>query len=170
MCFSVRPGITIPPSLQNIFKELQKDLNLPIPQHGYLQYWAEQGVLLLNNVLTVENGKAHSHQHKGWEMFTDHIIFQLNQLKEHLVFLLWGSAAQEKGRHIDRKKHLVLQSVHPSPLSAYRGFLGNRHFSKTNDYLKMNDMLPIDWSLPDLHHKQGDNKPMNHSFRPSELF
>lgn len=148
LCFSVPKGIVKPPSLVNIFKELKEDLNISIPEHGELSSWAKQGVLLLNATLTVEANKAGSHQNKGWELFTDKIIQELSDKKENLVFMLWGSYAQKKGQFIDRKKHLVLESVHPSPLSAYRGFLGCRHFSKANNYLKLKDLKPIDWTLP----------------------
>lgn len=145
LCFSVQQGVAFPPSLQNIFKELQQDLGIPPPKHGCLQHWAEQGVLLLNAVLTVEQGKAGSHQGKGWETFTDAAIRALNDKREHLVFLLWGSYAEKKGAFIDQQRHLVLKSPHPSPLSAHRGFLGNRHFSKTNAYLERHGLQPVDW-------------------------
>ncbi len=147
LAFSVKPGTPLPPSLKNIFKELQSDMSLPMPASGHLQKWADQGVLLLNAVLTVENGAANSHQGKGWEEFTDQIIHILNDQKEHLVFILWGSYAQKKGAFIDRKKHLVLESAHPSPLSSYRGFFGSKPFSKANTYLKLIGQKPIDWSL-----------------------
>lgn len=145
LCFSVKPGVEIPPSLKNIYKEISSDLGLPFPSHGYLQSWAEQGVLLLNAVLTVEAGQAASHQGKGWEIFTDKIISLLNAKREHLVFILWGSYAQKKGAFIDRKRHLVLESPHPSPLSASRGFFGNHHFSRTNAYLQAHGQEPVDW-------------------------
>lgn len=148
LCFSVQPGVRVPPSLANIYRELQADLGLVPPSHGYLQTWAEQGVLLLNAVLTVERGQAGSHQGKGWETFTDAIVELLNDEREGLVFLLWGSYALKKGAVIDRKKHLVLTAPHPSPLSAYRGFLGCRHFSLANEYLQEQQHSPIDWSLP----------------------
>ena len=148
LCFSVQPGVRVPPSLANIYRELQADLGLAPPAHGYLQTWAEQGVLLLNAVLTVERGQAGSHQGKGWETFTDAIVELLNDEREGLVFLLWGSYALKKGAVIDRKKHLVLTAPHPSPLSAYRGFLGCRHFSLANEYLQEQQHPPIDWSLP----------------------
>jgi uracil-DNA glycosylase len=148
LCFSVQKGIPFPPSLQNIFKELKNDLGLPFPSHGCLQHWAEQGVLLLNAVLTVEQGNAGAHQNRGWETFTDAAFAALNKKRAGLVFLLWGSYAQKKGIIIDQRKHLVLQSAHPSPLSAHRGFLGNQHFSKTNTYLKNNGQKEIDWALP----------------------
>jgi uracil-DNA glycosylase len=148
LCFSVLPGVPAPPSLANMFQELQKDCGIPVSKHGYLQHWAEQGVLLLNAVLTVEQSKANSHQGRGWEHFTDKCIEHLNREREHLVFLLWGSYAQKKGQLIDRDKHLVLQAPHPSPLSAHRGFFGCQHFSKTNEYLKQHGETPIDWALP----------------------
>jgi uracil-DNA glycosylase len=147
LCFSVPHGIAPPPSLMNIFAEIKRDLGCTPPAHGNLTQWAEQGVLLLNATLTVEQGKAGAHQGKGWEVFTDKIIELLNQQREHLVFLLWGSYAQKKGALIDRKKHLVLTSPHPSPLSAYRGFIGNGHFSKANHYLQQHGNRPIDWQL-----------------------
>ncbi len=148
LCFSVLPGVSTPPSLVNIFKELNADLGIPISRHGYLQHWAEQGVLLLNAVLTVQQSNANSHQGRGWETLTDRCIEHLNREREGLVFLLWGSYAQKKGQLIDRKKHCVLEAPHPSPLSAHRGFLGCRHFSKTNDYLRERGIEPIDWNLP----------------------
>jgi uracil-DNA glycosylase len=148
LCFSVQPGVKVPPSLANIYREIQSDLGLVPPTHGYLQTWAEQGVLLLNAVLTVERGQAGSHQGKGWETFTDAIVELLNDEREGLVFMLWGSYALKKGAVIDRKKHLVLTAPHPSPLSAYRGFLGCRHFSLANEYLQEQQHPPIDWSLP----------------------
>lgn len=147
LSFSVEDGVRFPPSLQNIFQELNNDLEIAKPKTGNLQKWAKQGVLLLNAVLTVESGKAASHQGKGWEQFTDSVIHTLNQEKEHLVFILWGSYAQKKGAFIDRKKHLILESVHPSPLSSYRGFFGSKPFSKTNAYLKAHNIKPIDWNL-----------------------
>ena len=147
LCFSVRKGVVPPPSLKNIFKEIHSDLALPLPQHGCLTKWADQGVLLLNSVLTVEDGQAASHRNKGWEQLTDRVIRELNNQQGPLVFLLWGSYAQSKAKLVDRKKHLVLESVHPSPLSAYRGFLGCKHFSKTNQFLQEKGFAPIDWSL-----------------------
>lgn len=147
LCFSVPPGVPAPPSLQNMLKEIDSDLGLPTPSHGCLQHWAEQGVLLLNSVLTVEQGRAGSHQGKGWETFTDRVIETLSRERNHLVFLLWGSYAQKKGQIIDRQRHAVLQAPHPSPLSAHRGFFGCRHFSKTNAYLQQQGQAPIDWSL-----------------------
>ncbi len=150
LCFSVMPGVAVPPSLKNIYKELQADLGIKIPDHGCLNAWAEQGVLLLNSVLTVERGRAGSHQGKGWERFTDAIIQKLNQEHSGLVFLLWGSYAQKKGKVIDKGRHLLLQSVHPSPLSAHRGFFGNSHFSKANIYLKEQGKTEINWDLTSL--------------------
>ena len=148
LCFSVLPGVRVPPSLVNIFKEIKNDLDIATPSHGCLQNWAEQGVLLLNAVLTVEKAHAASHQGRGWERFTDKVVSLLNEKREHLVFLLWGSYAQKKGQIIDRDKHLVLQAPHPSPLSAHRGFLGCKHFSQANDYLVKTGQGPIEWSLP----------------------
>jgi uracil-DNA glycosylase len=148
LSFSVPAGIEPPPSLQNIFKELSRDLGLPVPRHGNLQSWAAQGVLLLNAVLTVERSRPASHQGRGWETFTDRIVQILNERTEGLVFLLWGSQAQKKGQHISRSRHLVLESAHPSPLSAHRGFLGSGHFSRTNDWLQAHGRTAIDWQLP----------------------
>jgi len=148
LCFSVRPGVPPPPSLQNIFVELGRDLGVPTPDHGCLLPWARQGVLLLNAVLTVERGLAGSHQGKGWEAFTDRIVALLNREREGLVFMLWGSYAQAKGKLLDRSRHLVLQAPHPSPLSAHRGFIGCGHFSSANKYLLSHDRTPIDWRLP----------------------
>jgi uracil-DNA glycosylase len=148
LCFSVNPGVAVPPSLQNIFKELQADLGIDRSPHGCLSHWAGQGVLLLNAVLTVEAGKAASHEGKGWEAFTDALIERVNDLKENVVFLLWGSYAQRKGSIIDPSRHLVLKAPHPSPLSAHRGFFGCRHFSRANAYLKAHGQQPIDWALP----------------------
>lgn len=149
LAFSVKPQVKIPPSLVNIYKELAEDIDgFQIPQHGYLQSWAEQGVLLLNSVLTVEAGKAHSHAGRGWETFTDHVVEQLNQHGKNIVFLLWGSPAQKKGRYIDRDRHCVLTAPHPSPLSAYRGFFGCHHFSQANRYLAQRGKETIDWQLP----------------------
>ncbi len=147
LCFSVQDGIAIPPSLRNIYKELSQDIGITPATSGNLQAWAEQGVLLLNAVLTVESGLAASHQKKGWERFTDSIVSLLNDKRDNLVFLLWGSYAQRKGEMIDRSRHLVLESVHPSPLSASRGFFGNHHFSKTNAYLIEHHKTPIDWRV-----------------------
>jgi uracil-DNA glycosylase len=149
LCLSVQPGIRVPPSLANIYREIQADLGIEPQHHGYLQSWAEQGVLLLNAVLTVERGQAGSHQGKGWEIFTDAIVQLLNDEREDLVFMLWGSYAMKKGAVIDRRKHLVLKAPHPSPLSAHRGFLGCRHFSSANEYLQQKQLLPIDWAVPE---------------------
>ncbi len=146
LCFSVKPGIDVPPSLRNIYQELNTDIGMPIPPHGTLTAWADQGVLLLNAVLTVEHSKAGAHQGKGWETFTDSVIEALNRQREGIVFLLWGSYAQKKGKMIDRAKHCVLEAPHPSPLSAYRGFFGCKHFSRANDYLLSRGQSPIDWS------------------------
>lgn len=150
LCFSVQPGVPTPPSLLNIYKELKRDLNLDIPAHGYLQSWAEQGVLLLNTSLTVERGNAGSHAGKGWQLFTDRVIEVVSAHQDKLVFLLWGAHAQGKQRLIDPTKHLILRSPHPSPLSAHRGFIGNGHFSRCNQFLAQNGLQPIDWSLPTL--------------------
>lgn len=149
LSFSVRPGIKTPPSLMNIYKELETDLGIPRANHGYLESWSQQGVLLLNAVLTVEDSQAASHQKKGWETFTDRIIDTVNERCENVVFLLWGSYAQKKGAKIDPQRHLVLQSAHPSPLAAYRGFFGCKHFSQANGYLSANGRRPIDWQLPE---------------------
>ncbi len=149
LCFSVRPFVPPPPSLINIFKELQSDLNISKPRQGCLTAWAKQGVLLLNATLTVEARRAGSHQNKGWEIFTDRVIHLLNEEREALVFMLWGSFAQRKGGFIDTKKHLVLKAPHPSPFSADRGFFGCAHFSKANAYLKARGKTEVDWSLPD---------------------
>lgn len=145
LCFSVNDGVPFPPSLQNIFKEIHDDLGSPMPTSGNLTRWAEQGVLLLNATLTVRAHQAGSHQRKGWEEFTDAAIRVLAEGREHLVFILWGAYAQKKGAFIDRNKHLVLTSVHPSPLSAYAGFFGNKHFSRANDYLVQHGQTPIRW-------------------------
>lgn len=147
LCFSVPEGVAIPPSLQNIFKEIKSDLKIDPPQHGNLTKWADQGVLLLNATLSVEAGRAGSHQNKGWETFTDAVIDCLNRDRKGLVFVLWGSYAQKKGALIDSKKHFVLKGPHPSPLSAHRGFFGCRHFSKINQYLESQGETPIDWRL-----------------------
>ena len=148
LAFSVQPEIAVPPSLVNIYKELATDIEgFQIPQHGYLQHWAEQGVLLLNTVLTVRAGAAHSHATFGWEVFTDEVIRQLDKEREHLVFMLLGSHAQKKGAFIDRNRHLVLTAPHPSPLSAYRGFFGCKHFSQANAYLQAHGLEPIDWQV-----------------------
>ena len=145
LCFSVNDGVAFPPSLLNIFKEIERDLGKSMPTTGNLIRWAQQGVLLLNATMTVQAHMAGSHQGKGWETFTDAVIHKLAAEKEHLVFMLWGSYAQRKGDFIDSKRHLVLKSVHPSPLSAYRGFIGNNHFSLANKYLKENGLNEIDW-------------------------
>ncbi|MCL5041417.1 MAG: uracil-DNA glycosylase [Gammaproteobacteria bacterium] len=149
LSFSVPPGVRPPPSLQNIFKELQRDLGLPIPAHGCLQTWAEQGVLLLNAVLTVEQSQAGSHAKRGWETFTSCVVERLAAQQQGLVFMLWGSYAQKKAAHIDPARHCLLKSVHPSPLSAHRGFIGCGHFSAANAYLQEQGKAPIDWSLPE---------------------
>lgn len=149
LCFSVQHGIKPPPSLINIFKELQSDLGIPRPSHGCLEHWAEQGVLLLNAVLTVEQGKPGSHAQKGWERFTDRIVAELNSRLEGVVFLLWGAYAQKKGGCIDSARHLVLTAPHPSPFSADRGFFGCKHFSVTNQHLMSRGLAPIDWSVPE---------------------
>lgn len=148
LCFSVRPGVPVPPSLDNIYKELARDTGFVRPDHGCLLPWARRGVLLLNSVLTVEAGQAGSHQGKGWEGFTDHVVDVLNREREHLVFLLWGSYAQKKGAVIDPRRHRVLKAPHPSPLSAHRGFLGCGHFSAANQSLVRTGQAPVDWSLP----------------------
>jgi uracil-DNA glycosylase len=149
LCFSVRRGVAVPPSLQNIYRELLNDVGAQPVRHGDLSSWAAQGVLLLNSVLTVEAGMPASHQGRGWELFTDEIIKVLNEQCENLVFLLWGSYAQKKGQHIDTNKHLVLKAVHPSPMAANRGgFFGCKHFSQTNAYLTQHGLEPIDWALP----------------------
>lgn len=145
LCFSVNDGIPFPPSLQNIFKEVESDTGTPVPATGNLTRWAEQGVMLLNATLTVQEHRAGSHQNRGWETFTDAVIRTLAQEKEHLVFILWGSYAQKKGAFIDQGRHLVLTSAHPSPLSAHRGFFGNKHFSRANTYLKEHGISPIVW-------------------------
>ena len=148
LSFSVPPGVDVPPSLLNIFKELERDLGIPRPDHGCLMPWAKQGVLLLNAVLSVEAGKAGAHQGKGWEGFTDHVVETLAREREGLVFLLWGSYAQAKGRVIDNRRHCVLRAPHPSPLSAHRGFFGCGHFSSANRWLQGRGQKPIDWRLP----------------------
>lgn len=148
LCFSVPPGVPPPPSLQNVFAEIRADLGVPLPAHGCLAYWAGQGVLLLNAILTVARGQPGSHADRGWETFTDATIRYLNDRTEGLVFLLWGSYAQKKGKLVDRERHTVLTAPHPSPLSAHRGFLGCRHFSQANASLVARARLPIDWSLP----------------------
>lgn len=145
LCFSVAPGVKMPPSLQNIFTEVSSDTGAPMPENGDLTRWANQGVLLLNSSLTVREGQAASHSNIGWEAFTDAVVDKLNKSKENLVFILWGSHAIKKGEHIDRNKHLVLTSPHPSPLSAHRGFFGNHHFTKANKYLEEHGKKPIKW-------------------------
>lgn len=148
LCFSVRPHVPVPPSLQNIFKEIHDDLGIGIPDHGYLVHWARQGVLLLNACLTVRAGSPQSHAGQGWEAFTDRAIAELNRRRSDLVFALWGAPAQKKAAAVDRSRHLVLTAPHPSPLSAHRGFLGCRHFSKINRWLTEHGQPPIDWGLP----------------------
>jgi uracil-DNA glycosylase len=150
LCFSVQPGIKPPPSLLNIYEEMKNDLGISPVRHGYLESWATQGVLLLNSVLTVERSKPKSHADRGWERFTDKVIGALNEHTQGLVFILWGSHAQKKGSQIDRRRHLVLKSPHPSPYSADRGFFGCRHFSKCNEYLVNSGREPIEWALPTL--------------------
>ncbi|WP_196139990.1 uracil-DNA glycosylase [Aliikangiella sp. G2MR2-5] len=148
LCFSVKHGIKAPPSLVNMYKELSTDIeDFQMPEHGYLQKWAEQGVLLLNTVLTVEQGQAHSHKHLGWERFTDQVIQGISDNLQGVVFLLWGSHAHKKGARIDTQKHFVLKAPHPSPLSAHRGFFGCKHFSKANEILVSQGKTPIDWAL-----------------------
>ena len=151
LCFSVKPGVAVPPSLKNIYKEIHAELGLPIPNHGHLTAWADQGVLLLNSVLSVECARAASHQGKGWEMFTDRVIDVVNREREGVVFMLWGSYAQRKGALIDSQRHCVLKAPHPSPLSAHRGFFGCGHFRMANEYLQGRGEVPIDWSLPEQH-------------------
>ena len=150
LCFSVQPGTEIPPSLVNIYKELQDDLGCYIPDNGYLVKWAEQGVLLLNTVLTVRAHQANSHQGKGWEQFTDAVIRAVNAKEEPVVFLLWGRPAQMKKSMLNNPKHLILEAPHPSPLSVYRGFFGCKHFSRANEFLKQNGVTPIDWQIENL--------------------
>ncbi|HEY8435234.1 MAG TPA: uracil-DNA glycosylase [Sphingomicrobium sp.] len=149
LCFSVQPGVRPPPSLVNIYKELENDLGLKPAQHGFLEYWARQGVLLLNSVLTVEMGQAASHRERGWERFTDRIIREVNAKEEPVVFMLWGSYAQKKAAFVDTSRHLVLKAPHPSPLSAHSGFFGCRHFSKANAFLESHGLAAIDWALPE---------------------
>ena len=148
LCFSVNTGVDFPPSLINIFKEIERDLGKPMPTSGNLERWADQGVLMLNTTMTVERANANAHKDKGWQFFTDRIIEVVSQQQPHLVFMLWGAHAQSKQKLIDATKHLVLTSVHPSPLSAYRGFLGCGHFSRTNKFLEQNGETPIEWRLP----------------------
>lgn len=150
LCFSVKPGVPPPPSLVNIYKELHADLGIERPRHGFLEHWAQQGVLLLNSVLTVEMAKAASHQGKGWEKFTDAVIRLVNAKDEPVVFLLWGAYAQKKAAFVDSSKHLVLKAAHPSPLSAHNGFLGCRHFSQCNAFLESKGLPPINWALPEV--------------------
>lgn len=147
LCFSVNDGVGLPPSLQNIYKEIASDTGGTIPKNGNLDHWAKQGVLLLNATLTVRANQAGSHQKKGWETFTDAVIKAISDQKEHIVFLLWGKYAQEKGKIIDRSKHLVLTAPHPSPFSVHSGFFGCKHFSKANEYLMTNNLDPIHWTL-----------------------
>ena len=149
LCFSVKKGIELPPSLKNIFAELNADLGVPIPQSGELTKWAKEGVLLLNTALTVREGQANSHRGKGWEKLTDAIISKLNERDKPMVFILWGGNARAKKSLINSRKHLILESAHPSPLSAYNGFFGNRHFSRTNQFLTQNGIEPINWNLTD---------------------
>ncbi|HYD12804.1 MAG TPA: uracil-DNA glycosylase [Allosphingosinicella sp.] len=152
LCFSVKPGTAAPPSLVNIYKEMQSDLGIPPARHGFLEHWAKQGVLLLNSVLTVRMGQAASHRERGWERFTDAVIAEVNRQQSPVVFMLWGSYAQKKAAQIDSVdkggRHLVLRAPHPSPLSAHSGFFGCRHFSKANQFLETNGLPPIDWALP----------------------
>ena len=148
LCFSVRPGVRIPPSLVNIYKEMESDLGIARARHGFLEHWAKQGVLLLNSVLTVEEAQAASHQGKGWERFTDAVIRKVNDECENVVFILWGSYAQRKAAFVDGARHLVLKAPHPSPLSAHNGFFGSKPFSKANAYLQSHGRAPIDWQLP----------------------
>jgi uracil-DNA glycosylase len=150
LCFSVPPGVRPPPSLNNIYKELEGDLGLQRPPHGFLEHWARQGVLLLNSVLTVEMAKAASHSKKGWEPLTDAIIAQVNNKAEPVVFMLWGAYAHKKAANVDKSRHLLLKAAHPSPLSAHNGFLGCKHFSQCNAFLVSNGLPPIDWILPNV--------------------
>ncbi|MCM2473298.1 uracil-DNA glycosylase [Rhizobium sp. CG5] len=152
LCFSVQPGVRTPPSLVNIYKELQADLGIAPARHGFLESWARQGVLLLNSVLTVEEARAASHQGKGWERFTDAVIRTVNDECQNVVFILWGAYAQKKAAFVDQTRHLVLKSPHPSPLSAHNGFFGSRPFSKANEFLVSRGLEPIDWRLPDAPH------------------
>ena len=149
LCFSVKYGVQTPPSLKNIYRELESDLGIAPARHGFLEHWADQGVLLLNTVLTVEMARPASHRDRGWERFTDRIIAEVNSKEEPVVFMLWGSYAQKKAAFVDTSKHLVLKAPHPSPLSAHSGFLGCRHFSKANDFLESHGLPPIDWALPE---------------------
>lgn len=149
LCFSVQKGTPIPPSLQNIYKELQNDLGIPPASHGELISWAQNGVLLMNTVLTVRESCPNSHKNQGWEIFTDRVIELLNEREKPIVFILWGANARSKTKIITNPNHLILQSAHPSPLSAYNGFFGNRHFSKTNDFLTAHGIAPVDWRIPE---------------------
>jgi uracil-DNA glycosylase len=149
LCFSVQPGVQPPPSLVNIFKELESDLGIKPARHGFLEHWARQGVLLLNSVLTVEMGRAASHRDRGWERFTDAIVRQINERADPVVFMLWGSYAQKKAAFVDTSRHLVLRAPHPSPLSAHSGFFGCKHFSKANEFLQAKGLQPVDWALPE---------------------
>lgn len=149
LSFSVQPGVAIPPSLKNIYKAIEQDFNIKMPKHGHLMHWAKQGVLLLNTVLSVEDGQAGAHQNKGWEPFTDRVIEVINQKCPHVVFMLWGAHAQKKAQALDADKHLILKAPHPSPLSAHRGFLTCGHFSQANAWLRAQGQSTIDWSLPE---------------------
>jgi uracil-DNA glycosylase len=149
LCFSVQPGVRPPPSLVNIYKELESDLGIAPRRHGFLEHWASQGVLLLNSVLTVEMGRAASHRERGWERFTDRIVAHVNAKRDPVVFMLWGSHAQKKAAFVDGSRHMVLKAAHPSPLSAHSGFFGCRHFSKANAFLEGQGLPPVDWALPD---------------------
>ncbi|MFC5532242.1 uracil-DNA glycosylase [Cohnella yongneupensis] len=155
LSFSVLPGVKLPPSLRNIYKELQEDIGCEVPAHGCLAHWAKQGVLLLNSVLTVEEGQANAHRKLGWETFTDKLVSALNNREQPIAFILWGRQAQEKGRIIDRARHLVIEEVHPSPLSAYAGFFGSKPFSKCNAFLRDNGISEIDWTIPE---HEGDER------------
>lgn len=150
LCFSVQKGITTPPSLVNIYKELQSDLGCYIPNNGFLEKWAKQGVLLLNNVLTVRKGQANSHKTCGWEIFTDRVIQELNKREKPIVFMFWGANAKKKELLVTNKNHFILKAAHPSPLSAYNGFFGCKHFSKANEFLEKNNILPIDWQIENI--------------------
>lgn len=155
LSFSVKPGVPPPPSLQNIFKEMHADIGCPIPDHGCLEHWARQGVLLLNTVLTVRRGEANSHRGRGWEQFTDRVIEELNKRERPVVFILWGRPARAKKAMIDIRRHFVIESAHPSPLSAHHGFFGSRPFSRANEFLRQAGMTPIDWALPPLAELRG---------------
>ncbi|MTI14100.1 uracil-DNA glycosylase [Sansalvadorimonas verongulae] len=158
LSFSVRPGVQPPPSLVNIYKELESDLGIPPVHHGFLEQWAKEGVLLLNAVLSVQHKQAASHQGQGWEEFTDRVIRELNDSREHLVFILWGSYAQRKGSFIDTNRHCVIKSPHPSPLSSYRGFFGSRPFSRANEYLANNGYQPVNWQLDEMVAAEGNRQ------------